>query len=48
MHLLHDGRAKSLREAIGLHGGEAAASRTGFNALTAAEQERLLRYLESL
>jgi CxxC motif-containing protein (DUF1111 family) len=48
MHLLHDGRAKSLREAIGLHGGEAAASRSGFNALTAAEQERLLRYLESL
>lgn len=48
MHLLHDGRAKSLREAIGFHGGEGAASRAGFNALTAAEQERLLRYLESL
>lgn len=48
MHLLHDGRAKSLREAIGFHGGEGAASRAGFNALTAAEQERLLRYLGSL
>jgi len=48
MHLLHDGRAKSLREAIGYHGGEGAASRAGFNALTPAEQERLLRYLESL
>jgi CxxC motif-containing protein (DUF1111 family) len=48
MHLLHDGRAKSLREAIGFHGGEGAASRAGFNALTATEQARLLRYLESL
>jgi CxxC motif-containing protein (DUF1111 family) len=48
MHLLHDGRAGSLREAIGFHGGEAAASRSAFNSLTPEEQERLLRYLESL
>jgi CxxC motif-containing protein (DUF1111 family) len=48
MHLLHDGRAKSLREAIDFHGGEAAASRSAFNGLTAADQERILRFLESL
>ncbi len=48
MFLLHDGRARSLRAAIGFHGGEAAASRAAFNALTVEEQERLLRYLRSL
>lgn len=46
--LLHDGRARSLRAAIGFHGGEAAASRAAFNALSTTEQERLLRYLRSL
>jgi CxxC motif-containing protein (DUF1111 family) len=48
MHLLHDGRANSLREAIGLHGGEGAASRAAFSALSLAQQELLLRFLESL
>jgi CxxC motif-containing protein (DUF1111 family) len=48
MHLLHDGRAQSLREAIVLHGGESAASSAAFSALTPAEQERLIRFLESL
>lgn len=46
--LLHDGRARTLRAAIGFHGGEAAASRAAFNALPVAEQERLLKYLRSL
>ena len=45
---LHDGRAQSLREAIELHGGEGAASREGFLALPAEDQERLLRFLRSL
>jgi CxxC motif-containing protein (DUF1111 family) len=48
MHLLHDGRAGSLREAIDFHGGEAAASRSAFGGLTAEDQERVLRFLESL
>jgi CxxC motif-containing protein (DUF1111 family) len=48
IHLLHDGRAKSLREAIGLHGGEGAASRAAFSALTPAQQDLLVRFLESL
>lgn len=45
---MHDGRATTLREAIALHGGEAAASRSGFDRLSAAEQEDLLTFLESL
>lgn len=45
---LHDGRAKTLREAIELHGGEAAASRAAFRALSPAEQEFLLAFLRSL
>lgn len=46
--LLHDGRARSLRDAIRFHGGEAAASRSAFAALSPANQERLLAYLRSL
>ena len=46
--LLHDGRARSVREAISFHGGEGATSRARFNALTAEEQRRLLAYLNSL
>ena len=45
---LHDGRAQTLAEAIGLHGGEGAAARTGFQALSADDQARLIRFLESL
>ncbi len=45
---LHDGRATSLREAIELHGGEAADSRDDFLALSPQDQERLLRFLRSL
>ena len=47
-YYLHDGRAHTLRDAIVHHGGEAAASRAGFDALSAAEQGQLLRFLESL
>ena len=45
---LHDGRARSLREAISFHGGEAARSRSAFGALSAEQQERVLAYLRSL
>ena len=45
---LHDGRASTLREAIELHGGEAAASRAGFANLAPNEQQQLIRFLESL
>jgi len=45
---LHDGRAASLSAAIEFHGGEAAASRTAFRGLTAAQQGQLLAFLRSL
>jgi CxxC motif-containing protein (DUF1111 family) len=45
---LHDGRARSLREAIEFHGGEAAAARAAFRALTPAQQEFLVAFLRSL
>lgn len=46
--LLHDGRARSLAEAIELHGGEASTSRDAFLDLSPDEMERLLRFLRSL
>lgn len=45
---LHDGRARTIREAIELHGGEAAASRAAFRDLSPEQQEQLLAYLRSL
>jgi CxxC motif-containing protein (DUF1111 family) len=45
---LHDGRARSLAEAVLWHGGEADAARERFTALSAAQRRKLLRFLESL
>ncbi len=45
---LHDGRATSLEQAIEFHGGEAAASRAGFNALSPEDRQRVIRFLRSL
>jgi CxxC motif-containing protein (DUF1111 family) len=45
---LHDGRARTLTEAIEYHGGEGAASRERFRALSDEDRERLLRFLDSL
>lgn len=46
--LMHDGRARSIEEAIMLHGGEAAASRTKFTQLSADDKNALLKFLKSL
>jgi CxxC motif-containing protein (DUF1111 family) len=46
--LLHDGRARSIEEAILLHGGEAQNSRTAFQQLTATDRSHLIKFLESL
>ena len=46
--LMHDGRAKSIEEAIQMHGGEAAASKNKFNLMNAAEKNNLLKFLKSL
>lgn len=45
---LHDGRARTLEEAILLHGGEAAASRDAFSAMSPDERAQLIRFLRSL
>lgn len=46
--LLHDGRARSIEEAIVLHGGEAQESRERYQALSDTEKRNLIRFLESL
>ncbi|WP_214471451.1 di-heme oxidoredictase family protein [Mesorhizobium sp. dw_380] len=45
---LHDGRARSLTEAILWHGGEAQKTRDRFAAASATERDALLKFLESL
>lgn len=45
---LHDGRARNLTEAILWHGGEAQAAKDRFVALTRAERQALLAFLNSL
>ncbi|MEM7217440.1 MAG: di-heme oxidoredictase family protein [Pseudomonadota bacterium] len=45
---LHDGRARTIEEAVLWHGGEAAAARADFVALADAERADLLTFLESL
>ena len=45
---LHDGRARSIEEAILWHDGEGRKSKDGYVALTAADKTALIRFLESL
>ncbi|UVK43516.1 thiol oxidoreductase [Mesorhizobium sp. AR07] len=45
---LHDGRARTLTEAILWHGGEARKARDRFAAASAADRDALLKFLESL
>ena len=45
---MHDASASTIEQAIAAHAGEAAASRTAFEELSAEERADLLRYLESL
>lgn len=47
-HFLHDGRARSLEEAILWHGGEAANARQQFKSLSQAERKQIILFLESL
>jgi CxxC motif-containing protein (DUF1111 family) len=47
-YLMHDGRANSIGEAILLHEGEAASSREMYQALEESEQQKLIKFLESL
>jgi CxxC motif-containing protein (DUF1111 family) len=45
---LHDGRARTLAEAILWHGGEAAASEEAFRNMSAADRAALIAFLQSL
>ena len=45
--LLHDGRARTVADAIAAHGGEAAAARDAFLALPAADRAALIEFVES-
>lgn len=46
--LLHDGRARSIQEAILWHAGEALPMKNKFKSLTKKERDQLLKFLESL
>lgn len=45
---LHDGRARSIEEAILWHGGEASGPQQGFMALSAEERDALIAFVEDL
>lgn len=47
-YLMHDGRARSIEEAILLHGGEAENSKNHFTQLNSEEKRQLLKFIESL
>jgi CxxC motif-containing protein (DUF1111 family) len=46
--LLHDGRAKTIEEAISLHGGEAQQSKMIFQQLPVGDKAKIIKFLESL
>lgn len=45
---LHDGRARTLNEAVRWHGGEAERAKEAFDALSAGDRDALLAFLKSL
>jgi CxxC motif-containing protein (DUF1111 family) len=45
---LHDGRARDLSEAIGMHDGEARDTRLRWERLSPADREALIRFLQTL
>lgn len=46
--LMHDGRARSIEQAISMHGGEATNSKMAFDNLTQGEKNALIKFLKSL
>lgn len=47
-YLMHDGRARSIEEAILLHGGEAEDSKNRYTNLSQGEKNQLMKFIESL
>jgi CxxC motif-containing protein (DUF1111 family) len=48
LFLMHDGRAKTIEQAITLHGGEAQHSKNAFENLSKEDKEALLKFIKSL
>ncbi len=48
LRLMHDGRARSIEEAIAWHGGSAAEARAEFERLSATERAAVVRWISSL
>jgi CxxC motif-containing protein (DUF1111 family) len=48
LFLMHDGRAKSIEEAILMHGGEGQQASGNFQQLNTSEKNQLLKFLQSL
>jgi CxxC motif-containing protein (DUF1111 family) len=48
VHFLHDGRAATIRDAILLHGGQGSGAVAAFNALSDAERQALLAFLNCI
>jgi CxxC motif-containing protein (DUF1111 family) len=46
--LMHDGRARSIEEAILMHGGEANNSKTSYQNLTQSDKNAILKFIKSL
>lgn len=46
--LMHDGRARSIEQAIEMHGGESLKSKNEYRSLSTSEKEALLQFLKSL
>lgn len=46
--LLHDGRARSIEQAVLMHGGEANGSKNAYQQLTSGEKQKLIKFIESL
>jgi cytochrome c553 len=46
--MLHDGRAEDIKEAVGFHDGQAAAARDAFQALTPAQQDKVVAFLNTI
>ncbi len=48
MFLMHDGRARSIEDAISMHGGEATNSKAAFNNLSQDDKNAVIKFLKSL
>jgi CxxC motif-containing protein (DUF1111 family) len=48
LFLMHDGRARSIEEAILMHGGEASKSKSNYDSLSKLDKEALLKFIKSL